>query len=447
MPRGKKTQDAGKAGTQQKSLAGKLIRELEMKGEETEAASSIDEQDTKPRSNTKPKVKSSIIRLADKAEAMAEKLIRQIEQSTNPDDVTSVEDLLKESASKLDSTKSYLTKDITEASVYLLQKLSQIVSETSSVVDNLSLTKNQYARQIIKLAKEMRERKKTQPMELNLMASNPFFTGIPNSYKEKVKETGLAEVVKNGTKTLEYQNSEGLYLSEFDKRVFTALTSIWVDQNCKQIFKFTEFELLRRLEMNPKGGMQHKRVRDSLRALTTTQIVIKEFYEKKNANRIVTSKFHLVASETTIEEYSKDDGKLQSREYQFQFADQIRQSFQDGYTTLISLGILDTLNTKTSRELYQLLCTIRDMAPQEQFKYTVEAGAFDVSLTEISEYMHLANNEYDNRRNILKACEELKEVYVLQDYVKLGTGRSCSAIRFYPGTLLKKEEVKVLTQG
>lgn len=373
------------------------------------------------------RVKSSVLKLTAKVEELAEKILQEVEGSLL--ESANNEDLENEAAKHIESTKSYGTRDFDEAIVYLAQKMGSIVDSTG-IINKRQFKINELSRRIITKVKDLRAEKNRQinRVDTNLLTHSPFFIG---GKRKQVEEGNKVLIDKNGLKQLTYENHKGKFLSMFDAKTLFALFGIWEDQGKKEWFSFNEYELLQRMNLDRGGGKQYKMVRDSLETLRSTEVVLKEYYEKAKGRTIITKSFYLVTARNLIEN-EQEDGKIRSREYQFQFSPYILQSLNEGYYSLVSLAILDELKLDSSKGLYITLSALKGMTPEEQSKFYHGDSFYEIPLETLYHHLHLTDIERKNKATIKKACEDLKSLEIISDYKLAGEGRKADSIRLYP---------------
>jgi hypothetical protein len=378
-------------------------------------------------------LKASIQKVVNKALEIANKIYDDVETSLFHTEET--EKLIQQAAEKISATKGFKDSDVNEAILDLVAEKDSGVSVTGDkkkyVIDKRNSEVNLIARNILLKTKELRSKKKRStmtPAETNILASNPFFLG---GAKKRPKEDQNIVVLKEGIKTIRYENSEGKLLSMYDAKTLLGLFSLWDEQGRGEWFSFTEYELLERMNSLKSGGRQYKNVRESIETLRKSEIVIKEFYEKSKRMTIEETKsFNLIIARNVKE--TRQDGEVRSREYHFQFHDYIRKSFNDGYYGLISMSIYDELEKDTSKSLYLTLSALNNMSNNDRQEYLREEGYYEIPLSKIYSHLNLINEDRNNRLKVIESAEELKSLEILLDYQLVGEGRKADTIRFYP---------------
>src|SRR5690625_369067 len=91
---------------------------------------------------------------------------------------------------------------------------------------------------------------------------------------------------------MSYENQSGKLLTTNDAKTLLGLFALWSDQGFGDWVTFTEFQLLRKLNMDT-GGRQYEMLRDSLNKLRETSLVLHEAYDKEKGTRFVTERFQL----------------------------------------------------------------------------------------------------------------------------------------------------------
>lgn len=249
-------------------------------------------------------------------------------------------------------------------------------------------------------------------VDTNIITHAPYFVGGSQKRKQRGREDGYIKIEKGGVRKLRYENDTGEMLTSVDAYTLLALFNMWERQEYSEWIVFTEHQLLKTMGLEG-GGKQYEIIRRSLEKLWNTSIVMYEAYDVASGKREVTKRFKLIEADRISKELSKK-GDLRSKTYEIQFSKHINASIEGGYYSLISLAVYGELEVPTARGLYLMMTGIKDMDTNET--YIQEDGSIKISLTEVYDTLYLESARYRNRNLVIKGCEELKSVGVVDGY-------------------------------
>lgn len=269
----------------------------------------------------------------------------------------------------------------------------------------------------IEVVNRMLESRRARNRELskvdtNIITHAPYFVGGNQKRKKRGRDDGYIKIEKDGVRKLRYENDTGEMLTTVDAHTLLALFNMWERQEYSEWIVFTEHQLLKTMGLDG-GGKQYEILRRSIEKLWNTSVVMYEAYDVASGKREVTKRFKLIEADKISKELSKR-GDLRSKTYEIQFSKHINASIEGGYYSLISLAVYGELDVPTARGLYLLMTGIHDMDTNES--YMQEDGSIKVSLTEVYDTLYLESARYRNRDLVIKGCEELKNVGVVDDY-------------------------------
>jgi len=290
---------------------------------------------------------------------------------------------------------------------------------------------------VLKEAKRIRREKtrseKTK-MDTNLLTHSPFFVGGSRKRIKKAQQDRYIQLDKKGFRRMSYENQSGKLLTTNDAKTLLGLFALWSDQGFGDWVTFTEFQLLRKLNMDT-GGRQYEMLRDSLNKLRETSLVLHEAYDKEKGTRFVTERFQLIIADRFISDVT-DTGYTISRQFEIQFSPYIHKSIDEGYSTLISLAILNELKREASQSIYLLLSGLQGM--DNNSEYIKDEGFFEVPLSVLYDSMFLESENYRSKDTVEKGCEELKLAEVIDDYQFVKEGRSFTKVIIESSELLNE---------
>lgn len=260
----------------------------------------------------------------------------------------------------------------------------------------------------IRLRRES-HRRPNYPMSTNILQHGMYFTG----YKRKniqnpdslPKEKRLIQFEKNGYRALTYYNERGQLLSLFDNRVFMGLHKLWEKKGKQQEFSFHDYELLQCINLDI-NGRTYEMLEESLKTLFATSVIMHEFYLKKEKQHIRTKQSYLMQSrESDIE--LREDGNVRRRVYNIEFSNFLHKSLKEGYISLISLALLEDLQSDAAQGIYLMMSSI-----PVNLK-----GEYDFTVEKICEHIGIEKDQRPARLKsvIAKACEQLCNTSILQD--------------------------------
>lgn len=359
--------------------------------------------------------------------------------------VASNQDTIKAAASDIESTKKFNLKEYENIFNYFKQEKLNLyeIEEQNSLQDNEFSIKKQrlfcdFGSAVVQVAKQMRREKnrETIKVDTNLLSHAPYVAGGSKKRKAKAKEEGHISFDKAGLRNMTYQNSTGELLTCFDAKTLAGIFAMWAEQGHAERVKFKEYQLLDVLNMG-KGGKQYDLIRDSLQKIKNTEVIFKEATRQTKDGekvKVVIDSFKFITAYQTIEQ--KDaNGKLISRELSFELSPHLRESFKEGYFTLISLAVFDELDSEAAKAIYLMISAIHGMDNREE--YILGDGSLQIPLQIVYDTLFLENTKAKNKIVVDNACEELKHIDVIASYKLVPEGRKATFLIIEPSTWLK----------
>ncbi|MFP3727113.1 replication initiator protein A [Priestia filamentosa] len=352
----------------------------------------------------------------------------------NGTDISS--EVVREVAQKIEKTSKLKVKEFDNVNYYITQeKLKLYEAGIKSGVDKQEKAIYDISGDILNYAKEFRRErnKETSRIETNILSHAPFFAGGNHQLKRRAKAEGHVILDKSGLRKMTYENNLGAFLTCNDAKTLAGLFSLWSEQGSQEKVTFREYQLLERLNMD-KGGKQYTLLRHSLAKLENTDVVFREAFELGKGQRTVTESFKLITAKTLTED--KDaKGRIINRELSLEFSPRIRKSFKEGYFTLISLALLDELESEAAKALYLMISAMQGMDRREE--YLLEDGKLKIPLVTVYETLFLQNTNFKNKTAVEKACEELKHHDIITEYELDPPGRRAKYLIIMPSSWVR----------
>ncbi|MDA1674686.1 replication initiator protein A [Bacillus cereus group sp. TH152-1LC] len=385
------------------------------------------------------KLKNSVVSLSENAKEVARNLIEKYPELIDKD-LEDVENDPKviEAAEKIESIKKFKIKDYESVINFFINeklKLYEIKERKGGIVDKTEKTIFDIGKILIEKTKERRRERnrQTSHFDTNILSHAPFFVGGSRKRKEKAAKEGHILIDKSGLRKMTYQNDLGMLLTCNDAKTLAALFALWGEQGMGETVKFTEYQLLDKLNAGI-GGKQYQIIRDSLEKLRNTSVVLQEAYQLSEGKRTITERFQLIIADTFIVD-EDEHGRVRSKEYSVAFSPYIHKSFQDGYCTLISLAVFDELETDAAKAIYLMISGMKDMDSNDAFIKL--DGTLEIPITPVYETLFLENTKSKNKIVVEKACEELKDIDVISDFYFSGKGRTVNSLVIEPSEWLR----------
>lgn len=397
------------------------------------------------------KLRKTELKLIEDVRKYANSIIEQyssatIEEQPSILNVISNEDAITTAANGIESTKKYNLKEYENVFNYFKQEKLNLYETMELNGGQLKIDKTTKAiydlsSEIIKVAKQIRREKNRVPtkVETNILSHAPYFAGGSKKRKAKAKEEGHISLDKTGLRNMTYQNSAGELLTCFDAKTLAGIFAIWAEQGHGERVKFIEYQLLDTLNMG-KGGKQYDLMRESLDKLQNTEVIFKEASrlsegeDDKKRVKVVIDSFKFITAHQIVE-HKDANGKLISRELSYELSPHLRESFKEGYFTLISLAVFDELDSEAAKAIYLMISAIHGMDNREE--YILGDGSLQIPLQIVYDTLFLENTKGKNKITVDNACEELKHIDVIASYKLVPEGRKATFLIIEPSTWLK----------
>lgn len=345
-----------------------------------------------------------------------------------------IQEIYQEGASKLQDIKmNHLERMRLSLENEKLTIENEALKNGSTEKLSQKLKRSVFALELIKVAIEKRDNARKQAtveVDRNLLQHGviTFAGGRRKSIKNPDAVHENARIIrfdKEGLRRLSYQNDRGQIISEFDTRVFLGLHRLWEKYGRKQSFKFTEFELLQLINVGT-GGKDYEQLRESLKTLFATSVVMQTYYKKNQNTTVNTQWFHLIQSKGTTENFNK--GRLYSVEHEIVFSNFLQESLEAGYVSYISLAMLEDLQTQIAQALY---LTLSGEQPNE-------FGYYEFPLEQIANHIYLTDTPAKNKGAIERGCNELIQATVAEKFAIESNNKREKVLRIKPADWFKQ---------
>lgn len=344
---------------------------------------------------------------------------------------------LENAAMTIEKFKKFRIKDYESAINYFNAQGFELFNSSDKNVDRSKMTAIDLSKNIAVKGKSIRKaknRSNASNVDTNILTHTPFFAGKPDKIKEKAEKGKPFIIDKEGHRKTTIQNDAGEVLGMPDAKTLTALFAIWSEKGTDDWFTFTEYQLLEKMNM-AKGGKQYRMVKQSLEKLRLTSIVMQEAYNIKERKRTVTERFPLIIGEKFIIDEDEETGRVKSKEYQIQFHQNLRTSYQNGYKTLISLPVFDELDNESAISIYLMLSGMNNMDGKDV--YLKPDGRFEVPLQVIYENNMYSGPDKKKKQTVDRAIGELIKAEIVSEYSYIKDGRTPVAVSIEPSPWFK----------
>ncbi|SDP01700.1 hypothetical protein SAMN04487897_1313 [Paenibacillus sp. yr247] len=201
-----------------------------------------------------------------------------------------------------------------------------------------------------------------------------------------------------------YTNKHAVFLESFDAKVFIGLTKMWFDQGKNPKIKIESLgELINSYEGIISGG-EIKTVRESLRNIQQTIIVMKECFDPSISEIIqVTDEYSPIERITWYLRNGEKEGEETAAT--IELSNTLHTSMLEGNYSFINMVLYNDLNTPTAKILYMTM--IRSVQ--------LNSTLFEVDSL-INQLRINSKVRKDAVNNLLQAFEELKDNNIVDDF-------------------------------
>lgn len=358
--------------------------------------------------------------------------------------LNTVEGLLGQDGELEDTVIEKVVRDIEGVSKYRLKDFETAINYFRSIkhfmeeegTDNKEdYIINSESERVLRLVIDKRKYRNSavSKVDTNIITHAPYFVGGSYKRKKEAKDEGYVVIKKEGISKVRYENNRGELLTMSDAKVLFALFYLWEEQGYSEWVSFTEYQIMTTLNLRV-GGKQYTRIRQSLKKLWNTTIVMQEAYNIDTGKKEVTSRFKLIEADKVSEEYN-EQGDLQNKTYEVKFSEQISASMEGEYYTLISLAVFNELEVSTAQGIYLMIVGIYDM--RDNARYLREDKSIEIDIKDVMGNLYLESTPAKNRQLIEKGCTELKDVGVLDEYYITYRGRRLDKLVLEPTEWIK----------
>ena len=220
--------------------------------------------------------------------------------------------------------------------------------------------------------------------------------------------------------------------SEFDERVFIALTKLMRDNNFNRTFYTTVSQIIDNMKIENEGTKKgfYKRVKNSIERMANTNFKFKNLYYSNQESGIINDlidtnmlTYRVITFKDAKEEEEEYFSDKRVKEIYFiTISDVFHQNIiKKGYLTFDADELL-SIKDPITRAIYTMITKWRNRE-----KYLIKEAFFIARRIPLS-----WDNPYRTIKRLEKSCKELKELYLIKDFNLLKKGKWDEAIfEFY----------------
>ena len=220
--------------------------------------------------------------------------------------------------------------------------------------------------------------------------------------------------------------------SEFDERVFIALTKLMRDNNFNRTFYTTVSQIIDNMKIENEGTKKgfYKRVKSSIERMANTNFKFKNLYYSNQENGIINDLIDtnmlsyrvITFKDAKGEEEDYFSDKRVKEIYFITVSDVFHQNIiKKGYLTFDADELL-SIRDPITRAIYTMITKWRNRE-----KYLIKEAFFIARRIPLS-----WDNPYRTIKRLEKSCKELKELFLIKDFNLLKKGKWDEAIfEFY----------------